>query len=216
MKVRITLLAASFLLSPLIAFANLIAIGTVEHPTIDGAFIRENIEPATPPSEEPVKKKVRDAWVNDKQLRNKLIAATRDGKLDYVLKKTQKLGLPATVALLPMIESNYSTKAVSNKGAEGAWQLMPQTAKAYGLSAGKSFEFTASTDAALHLLTDLYHQFGNWELAFAAYNAGSGRIQKALKQAPNAESVVDLSIPTETKHYIARLTQLNNLLAGLS
>ncbi len=205
------------------AITNTIQIGTVDHPTIDGGFVnatdspRENsLHKTLTPAKLTSKPKINDAWASSKQVQRMLEAATRDGKLHYVLKKSRTMGLPASVALLPMIESNYSTRAVSNKGATGAWQLMPSTAKEYGLSSEARMDFTASTDTALHLISDLYHQFGNWELAFAAYNAGSQRIKTAIHRNPNAQSIEELQLPLETKVYVNRMITLNNALAGLS
>ena len=72
------------------------------------------------------------------------------------------------MALVPIVESNYNRNAVSPKGAGGAWQLMPKTAGDYGLSSNQRFDFTSSTGVAIQLLNDLYQQFGNWALVFAA------------------------------------------------
>lgn len=111
-----------------------------------------------------------------------------------------------------MVESNYRTQAISTKGAAGAWQLMPLVAHEYGLSHQDRFTFNVSTDVALQLLCDLYHRFHNWELAFAAYHAGSGRVARALHNHPQAIRLADLHLPEETVHYVRRLHRLNHAL----
>lgn len=112
-----------------------------------------------------------------------------------------------------MVESRYQTDAVSPKGAKGAWQLMPETAKDYGLESKDRTNFIASTDTALHLLSDLHQQFGNWTLAFSAYNAGGQRIQMLLQQHPHAQCIHKLELPLETRRYIQRLKALYQTMA---
>ncbi len=103
-----------------------------------------------------------------------------------------------------MVESHYQTNAVSPKGATGAWQLMPETAKAYGLNNQTRKNFIASTDVALHLLSDLHQQFGNWTLAFAAYNAGSTRVKQAFVHHSTVQEIEALDLPWETTRYVQR------------
>jgi hypothetical protein len=133
--------------------------------------------------------------------------ATKNGKLFYVLTQAKSMNLPASVAAVPFVESRYDDNAVSNKGAAGAWQLMPALAKDYGLPQQDRFEFTSSTNVALTYLKQLYAQFGSWELTYAAYNAGPTRVQNALLRNPHATSVQELSLPQETKNYVVRLDQ---------
>lgn len=136
----------------------------------------------------------------------------RRNKFKYVMKKAQELNLPRELALIPVIESEYKNKAISSKGAGGLWQLMPGTAKIFGLSKKQRFETGASTKAALLHLKDLYHEYGNWELAIAAYNAGDGKVNKALRKNPGAKTVQELKLPRETRNYVLAFFQLQKVL----
>jgi hypothetical protein len=157
-----------------------------------------------------------DNWATSDQVATLLKQAAKDGKLDYVLKKADEKGLPASVATIPMVESNYHDDAISSKGAVGSWQLMPKTAQELGLKPEECKQFTLATDAALNMLNDLHNQFGSWELAFAAYNAGPARVQAALKKNPAAASVQELDLPQETKDYVKQIALINKKLGQLS
>ncbi|MGE3920933.1 MAG: lytic transglycosylase domain-containing protein [Gammaproteobacteria bacterium] len=142
------------------------------------------------------------------QLKNALHAKVDNAKIAYVLKQSEKMGLPPAVALVPMVESKYKNNAVSNKGAGGAWQLMPKTAKQYGIKASERFNFKAATNAALTMLKELHTQFKSWALTFAAYNAGPNKVLKALASHPHAKSIDQLGLPKETKNYVKKIAHL--------
>ena len=156
-----------------------------------------------------------DSLASDSKLEKVLRQAASEGKLSYVLDQAKKANVPAAVAVVPMVESNYNKKAVSPKGAGGAWQIMPGTANDYGLKADDRFDFNTSTNTAIQILNDLHKQFGNWPLAFAAYNCGSQCVINALKKNPNAKDINELSLPKETKEYVQKIVQLDQLIAGL-
>lgn len=224
---RLSLLLKFFLLLllPVICFAEsptaeiaaqTSVIGTPENPTIEGGLLNA---PHLKKEEKHFTNNasfLADEFNNDKNIKSFLTDAAKDGKLATVLQRAEQLKLPATVALIPMVESGYQTHAVSPKGAKGAWQLMPETAKAYGVSPEIRDNFAVSTDAALHLLSDLHQQFGNWTLAFAAYNAGSTRLKKALVDHPTAQKIEALSLPLETRNYVHRLRMLDQTITRLS
>ena len=201
-------------------------IGTTEQPTIEGGLINQVEKDVIAKSSPSFKtemtrihlatQKIPDEFESDKNIKQLLTAAASDHKLAYVLQRAHQLKLPATVALIPMVESHYQTHVVSPKGAKGAWQLMSATAKDYGLDSQKKENFAASTDVALHLLNDLHQQLGNWTLAFAAYNSGRWRVLRALHQHPRAECVDELDLPLETKQYIDRLKQIVQTITRLS
>ena len=156
-----------------------------------------------------------DSWANDSSVEKMLKQAASDGKLSYVLDQAKKANLPASVAVVPMVESNYNKTAVSPKGAGGAWQLMPGTAGDYGLSPDDRFDFISSTNVAIQLLNDLHQQFGNWALALAAYNCGAQCVTNALKKNPGATDIDDLNLPKETRNYVHKIVQYNQMIARL-
>lgn len=121
--------------------------------------------------------------------------------------------LPADIVYLAMIESGYSGTATSPATAAGFWQFMPATGRQYGLRQNRYVDerrdFILATHAAARFLTRLYHKFGDWHLAFASYNAGDGRIGKALRKhrVDNYWDLIEIkgSLAKETKHYVPKL-----------
>src|SRR5262249_6307926 len=122
---------------------------------------------------------------------------------------TRARDLPAELALIPVIESEYNPNDRSNKGATGLWQLMRQTAHELGVVVQGGYDgrrnVLASTKAALAYFKDLGDLFnGNWYLAIAAYNCGQGRVQSAIRRT-GSESFWNLPLPRDTKYYVPRL-----------
>lgn len=167
-------------------------------------------------------RKIKDNWVYDVKKRRVLFIESlpfisgadhlqtllkspiKKDEYYYILNKIKELQLPDELALIPILESEYNAEAISNKGAGGLWQLMPKTADELGLSDKDRFILEPSTLAALNYLKLLYKKFGKWDLAIAAYNAGSNRVEKALLENPKAKSVHELNLPPETKTYVTR------------
>ncbi len=141
--------------------------------------------------------------------------------LYYIVEELEKRKLPGELALLPMIESAFEPQANSPKGAAGIWQFMPKTGRYYGLKQDKWYDgrrdIAASTHAALDYLEILHKQFGNnWMLALAAYNAGEGRVSKAIQRnarAGKSTSFWSLELPEETKNYVPKLLALAEVVA---
>lgn len=127
----------------------------------------------------------------------------------FIHTQTKARGLPAELALIPVIESEFNPNDRSKKGATGLWQLMPQTAHELGIKIRSSYDgrrnVVESTKAALAYFRDLGTYFkGNWYLAIAAYNCGQFRVDKAQRRA-GSHSFWNLSLPRETKYYVPRL-----------
>jgi membrane-bound lytic murein transglycosylase D len=121
-----------------------------------------------------------------------------DNYLPVILAVIKKRGLPVELACLPMVESAFEPRAVSHAGAAGLWQLMPETARRFGLTVNahvdERFDVQKSTTAATAYLETLYAQFRSWPLALAAYNCGEGAMQKALAHTgTNSLSTVTLA-----------------------
>lgn len=119
--------------------------------------------------------------------------------------------LPSDLVYLSLVESGFNPYAYSRAKATGPWQFMKGTAKLYGLRVDSYVDERRdpikSTVAAARYLRDLYDLFGAWPLAMAAYNAGEGKVMRALQKA-QAESFTDISktrlIRRETKEYVPR------------
>ncbi len=118
-------------------------------------------------------------------------------------------GLPEQLKYLAMVESNLSPTAVSAAGAAGLWQLMTATAQHYGLHVNSYVDERRdpyrSTEAAVRFLSDLYKQFGAWELALAAYNCGASNVQKAIRTAGSKDFwAIREHLPSQTQVYVPR------------
>ena len=132
--------------------------------------------------------------------------------LPYIYTQTQLRGLPAELALLPIVESALDTFAFSHGGAAGPWQFIRGTARQYGLAINDWYDgrrdVIASTDAALNYLQYLHNRFDDWYLALAGYNAGQGNVSRAQRKNPGA-GFFDLRLPKETRAYVPRLLALS-------
>ncbi len=116
----------------------------------------------------------------------------------------QKYGLPEELAFLPVIESGFNNFAVSRSGAAGLWQLMPSTARRYGLRVDQyvdeRFDIVKATEAAARYLKDLYSMFGNWELALASYNCGENCV---VRRTGGVDFWISQRfLPEETRNYV--------------
>lgn len=117
--------------------------------------------------------------------------------------------LPVQLKYLAVIESDLETKAVSRVGAVGPWQLMPETARLLGLkiSADKDERklYGKSTGAAARYLKDLHAEFGNWLLAFAAYNCGEAAVYHAIHKAGSRNFwQLQPYLPLESREYVKK------------
>ena len=129
--------------------------------------------------------------------------------LPEICTRVRGRGMPAEICLLPIVESGVNPVAVSPSGAGGLWQLIPDTAKRYGLTVTGTVDERhnprASTDAALQYLGDLQHRFRDWTLTLAAYNCGAANVARALRGAASGKSFFDLHWPKETALFVPKL-----------
>ena len=96
--------------------------------------------------------------------------------------------LPDDLKHVIIVESHANPHATSHCGAKGLWQMMPETARRYGLVVNAQQDDRKdprkSTEAAIQYLSYLYNFLNkDWTLAIAAYNCGEGRVKKAIRQA---------------------------------
>jgi len=118
-------------------------------------------------------------------------------------------GVPQELIHLAQAESGFYPRAVSRKRATGMWQFMAFRGQQYGLTRTKTaddrLDPEKATRAAARHLRDLYHQFGDWYLAIAAYNCGPGVVQKAVERTGYAD-LWELRrrnvLPRETSSYV--------------
>lgn len=133
----------------------------------------------------------------------------------YIYEQTKKHNLPSELALIPIIESEYNPYAKSHAGAMGLWQMMPGTARDFGLRRDWWYDgrkdVVASTNAALQYFSYLHSYFDNWPLAIAAYDCGEGKVMQAMHYNKYRHAATDfwnLPLPTETRIYVPRLLAL--------
>lgn len=144
---------------------------------------------------------------------------SRSGKYLELMKEILKnKNIPEDIVFLSLIESGFNPYAYSVARAVGPWQFISATAKRYGLVIDwwrdERRDPIKSTAAAANYLSDLYEMFGSWNLAMAAYNAGEGKILKALKRSKSDDYWPLLKtryIKSETKNYVPRFIAATNI-----
>jgi membrane-bound lytic murein transglycosylase D len=126
-------------------------------------------------------------------------------------------GMPADLKYLAVAESALRPHAGSPKGAMGFWQLMPETARKYGLRVDEFIDerrsIYTSTPAALRFLQTLHDQFSSWTLSAAAYNMGEeGLTAEILEQ--NTRDYYNLYLPLETQQFVFRILAVKLILSA--
>lgn len=132
--------------------------------------------------------------------------------LPFIKRELTKAGLPRDLAYLALIESGFNPTAYSHAHAAGLWQFIKSTGHRYGLRidswVDERRDPEKSTMAAIAYLSDLYSDFNDWYLAVAAYNAGEGKIQRAITKYKTNDfwSLADHRyLGLETKRYVPKL-----------
>lgn len=119
-----------------------------------------------------------------------------------------RYNLPYELKYLPVIESALNPMARSHMGAAGLWQFMPATGKLYGLEINslvdERMDPIRSTEAACRFLNSMYTVYHDWNLVIAAYNCGSGNVNKAIRRAGGKRDFWSIYpyLPRETRNYV--------------
>ncbi len=140
--------------------------------------------------------------------------------MHYIVESLKENDIPMELALLPIVESAFKPFAYSHGRASGIWQFIPSTGRRYGLTQNWWYDgrrdVYASTQAAIRLLLNLKRDFkGDWLLALAAYNSGSGTVHRAIRRSKRKNGAVDfwsLNLPKETRAYVPKLLALKKLI----
>lgn len=133
--------------------------------------------------------------------------------IHYLLSRLKECNLPVELAVIPLLESGFDTRARSHKGALGPWQYMRRTGKSIGLNRTQNydeiFDFVKTTEVSLQYLTRLYRDLDhNWDLVAAAYNQGEYGVKRALRRARAAGvremTPRSINLPGPVRAYVQR------------
>ncbi len=141
--------------------------------------------------------------------------------LPYIVAELERRDMPLELALLPIVESAYDPFAYSHGRAAGLWQMIPGTAKRFGVKQNWWYDgrrdVVDSTRAALDYLEYLEElNDGNWLNAIASYNSGEGNVLRAARNNRKAGKSIDfwyLKLPRETIMYVPKLLALVEIVA---
>lgn len=131
--------------------------------------------------------------------------------MPYIHAVLDQYNMPRDIVFLSMIESGFNIRAQSWASAVGPWQFIRSTGAMYGLEVDyyidERRDVEKSTHAAARHLRDLYQEFGNWYLAFAAYNAGAGKVRGAIERDGMNywDMVGGRYLRQETKDYVPKI-----------
>jgi len=148
-----------------------------------------------------------DTYINRKEHIGKML-----GLSEYYFpifeKALKEIGLPDELKYITVVESSLNPNAVSRSGAVGPWQFMYTTAKGYGLTmdtyTDERKDPQKASLAAAHYLQDAYKSIGDWLLAIAAYNCGTGAVTRAIARSGGVADFwkVRPFLPVQTQNYV--------------
>ena len=193
------------------------AAGLEQHDDI-WALIRDNLELRRELDRRGVQARIK--WLTKNQQYIDRVVERAEPYLFHIIARLKERAMPLDLALLPIVESAYQPFAYSRSHASGIWQFIASTGKHYGLKHNWWYDgrrdIVAATDAALDYLAMLHKRFnGDWQHALAAYNAGEGKVERAIRRNKKAGKETDfwsLRLPRETRGYLPGLLALAEVL----
>ncbi len=140
------------------------------------------------------------------------------GKYFPIMKRVfREEGVPEELTILSMPESGLRPDARSWARAVGMWQFMKGTGSLYGLRVNwwidERQDFEKSTRAAARHLKDLYSELNDWNLVLGAYNAGAGRIFRAMRRSGSTDFwEMRRNLPRQTRNYIPQYVAIARIM----
>jgi membrane-bound lytic murein transglycosylase D len=170
-----------------------------------------NLEPGRPPPSipNPPPEKEREVWI--RKLSKRPWPSESKSYVASLKPVFAQQKIPPELVWIAEVESSFDPNARSPAGAVGLFQLMPATAKRYGLKTwplDQRLEPEASARAAAEYLKYLHGRFKEWRLALAAYNAGEGTVQTLLdqyKDKANSYDSIATHLPAETQMFVPKV-----------
>jgi membrane-bound lytic murein transglycosylase D len=148
-----------------------------------------------------------DTYINRKEHIGKMLGLS-EYYFPIIEKALKEIGLPDELKYITVVESSLNPNAVSRSGAVGPWQFMYTTAKGYGLTmdtyTDERKDPQKASLAAAHYLQDAYKSIGDWLLAIAAYNCGTGAVTRAIAKSGGVADFwkVRPFLPVQTQNYV--------------
>jgi membrane-bound lytic murein transglycosylase D len=160
-----------------------------------------------PPPVNPAPEQIREIWV--KKISNRPVPPEARPYIEKLKPIFSQQKVPSQLVWVAEVESSFNPEARSPVGAAGSFQLMPQTAKQYGLRTwpfDQRLDPEPSARAAATYLGRLHDKFGDWRLALAAYNAGEGTVQTLMKRhkATTYDGIASY-LPAETQMFVPKV-----------
>lgn len=132
--------------------------------------------------------------------------------MPFIQAELQRANMPTDLAFMVMIESGFSSAAVSHADAVGPWQFIAPTGNRYGLQNNwwldERRDLKKSTLAAIRYLKDLREEFGSWYLVAASYNMGEAGLRRQIKKYQTKDYwtlVQKGALPDETQEYVPKI-----------
>ncbi|MGA9239563.1 lytic transglycosylase domain-containing protein [Robiginitalea sp.] len=157
----------------------------------------------------------REFLVNTYWQSNALLLMKRAHKYFPIIEPIlSKNGVPEDFKYLAVAESGLQN-VVSSAGARGFWQIMKPTGREYGLeindNVDERYHLEKATQVACDYLNKYKEKYGSWTLAAAAYNAGTGAIDRYMN-IQQTDGYYDLLLGDETGRYVFRIMAIKEIL----